>query len=110
MEASVRPALEAVCEELQKRGGTAELSSAENALSLAAELPGGRRFAYAVRLHPMKEAAFALAGARPAEASRHQWWRVEVAGAGYDIFGWSRDDIIGDVMAHLDRAMAQPGS
>ncbi len=108
LDASVRPALEAVCDELRKRGGTAELSSDADAVALTAELPGGRRFAYAVRLHPMKEAAFALAGARPAEASRHQWWRVEVIGAGYDIFGWSRDDIIGDVMAGLDRVMAQP--
>lgn len=108
LDASVRPALEAVSEELGKRGGTAQIVAGQDELSLTADLPGGRRFTYALRLHPMKEAAFALAGARPSEASRHQWWRVEVIGAGYDVFGWSRDDIIGDVTARLDHAMAHP--
>lgn len=109
LEASVRPALEAVAEELGRRGGSATVTASADGVALDAELPDGRRFTYAVRLRPIKEAAFALAGARPAEASRHRWWRAEVAGAGYDVFGWTKEDVIGDVMAHLDRALARNG-
>ncbi|NKE47345.1 BCCT family transporter [Roseomonas frigidaquae] len=107
LDAAIRPALEAVAEEIRKRGGLAELSSEDGRAALAADLPGGARFTYAVQLRAMKEPAFALAGAQPTEASRHRWWRAEVAGAGYDVFGWTRDDIIGDVMAVLDRALAR---
>ncbi|WP_191083032.1 BCCT family transporter [Roseococcus microcysteis] len=109
LDASVRPALQAVAEELARRGGTATVVEPANGIALEAELPDGRRFTYTVRLRPIKEAAFALGGARQAEASRHRWWRSEVAGAGYDVFGWTREDVIGDVMAHLDRALARNG-
>ncbi|NKC29313.1 BCCT family transporter [Falsiroseomonas selenitidurans] len=107
LDAAVRPALEAVAEELRKRGAQTELATGDGRTQLAAELPGGARFTYAVQLRPMKEAAFALAGAQPTEASRHRWWRAEVAGAGYDVFGWTREDIIGDVMGVMDRALAR---
>ncbi len=105
--AAIRPALEAVAEEIRKRGGQAELVAEDGRAALTAELPGGARFGYAVQLRAMKEPAFALAGSQPTEASRHRWWRAEVAGAGYDVFGWTRDDIIGDVMAVLDRALVR---
>lgn len=107
LDAAIRPALEAVAEEIRKRGGQADLVAGDGRAALAADLPGGARFTYAVQLRAMKEAAFALAGAQPTEASRHRWWRAEVAGAGYDVFGWTRDDIIGDVMAVLDRALVR---
>lgn len=107
-EASVRPALEAVAEELLRRGVATDLDLATDRGVLRAELPGGLRFAYGAHLRPMKEAAFSLVGAQPAEAARHQWWRCEVTGAGYDIFGWSSEDIIADIMAGLDRALSAP--
>jgi choline/glycine/proline betaine transport protein len=107
LDAAVRPALEEVAEALRKRGGQAELITEDGRAALSAELPAGARFTYVVQLRPMKEAAFALAGAQPTEASRHRWWRAEVGGSGYDVFGWSKEDIIGDVMAVLDRALAR---
>ncbi|HEV7415893.1 MAG TPA: BCCT family transporter, partial [Tianweitania sediminis] len=104
----VRPALTDVCRELSKRGADASVSHDEDkgvALTVLAE--GTRNFLYRVSpVHQLAMAFSAADAARP-DARRRQIWSARTSfsdgSRGYDVMGFSKDDVLADVLAQFER-------
>ncbi len=101
----VTQALEAVKAELSQRGHTAEVTRDEEGIALRVDLGDtGSNFMYGV--HPISQPIPAYALTDTSE-QRNRYYRAEVfmtqGSRGYDIYGYSKDEIIADVVAHYDR-------
>ncbi len=102
------PALEAVCRELGSRGVEATLLRDEDRIRLIA-MPGTREeFRYGVRARGYTLPSFAYFERRSREDdSSDHYYRAEVflreGGQDYDVMGYTRDELIADVLAQYER-------
>lgn len=111
IEKVVRPAFEEVAEEMRESGLTVEIS-AENGNQLIYRVIHGDEidFVYQVNLQSHVQPAFIHAEDDPTDISEEKkYYRAEVhlreGGQDYDILGWSRDAVIGDVIDHYHKHM-----
>lgn len=105
---TVQPALEAFQTELGKRGHTAEIETSEEGVNLRVALDEKTtEFIYGVRAISQPMPAFALTDTARNEGGRNRYFRAEVflaqGSRGYDIYGYDREEVIADIVAHYDR-------
>ncbi|KTR06167.1 transporter [Aureimonas ureilytica] len=108
VEKTVQPALEEVRRELDRRGLQAAVESGEDdGISLTVQAEGTRNFVYAVAPAARPAMMFSAAEASRPEARREQVWTARTSfsdgSRGYDVLGFSRDDLIADVLAQFER-------
>jgi choline/glycine/proline betaine transport protein len=100
------PALQAVAEELRRRGVAAELAQETDRLRLLAAPGTPGEFRYAVRLRSYAPTTFAWTETRPPPETARSW-RAEVflreGGQDYDVLGLTRDQLIADVLGQYER-------
>ncbi|MFJ4068577.1 BCCT family transporter [Pseudomonas sp. NPDC089996] len=102
-----KPACEEVASELRKQGYEVTVNEAENG-SVALELlqTGEGRFLYEVRPRAFTEPSFVVRDSDDASDAR-KYFRAEVhlreGGQDYDIMGWAREDVIGDILDQYER-------
>ncbi|WP_435170613.1 BCCT family transporter [Falsirhodobacter sp. 1013] len=104
----VAQALDAVQAELSARGHAAEVTRDDTGVALRVDLgDGSSGFTYGVQPISQPIPAFALTDTGGNEQPRNRYYRAEVflaqGSRGYDIFGYSKEEIIADVVAHYDR-------
>ncbi|MDX3906465.1 MAG: choline BCCT transporter BetT [Pigmentiphaga sp.] len=102
----VRPAMEAVVEELHKLGYEAHVRDGEEGeVVLEVVHQGALDFSYAVRPHGFVRPSLTAGEAKNEEGRKY--FRAEVhlreGGQDYDIMGWSRDAVIGDILDQYER-------
>lgn len=106
----VRPALTEVTEELTRRGLVADLVEQEGVrgvgcLCLTVEHPGAAVFRY--QLEPTEAPTPSFARIPQDDDT---YLRVEVhladGSQGYDVFGWTKDQLIGDILDQYERHLA----
>ncbi|RZS84544.1 BCCT family transporter [Pigmentiphaga kullae] len=102
----VRPAMEAVVEELQKLGYEARVRDGEDGeVALEVVHQEALDFSYAVRPESFVRPGLTAAEVRDEEGRKY--FRAEVhlreGGQDYDIMGWSRDAVIGDILDQYER-------
>ncbi|MGQ4275511.1 BCCT family transporter [Pseudidiomarina sp. E22-M8] len=107
----VKPAFDEVAEEMRESGLQVEIS-ADNGEQLIYRVVHGDEidFVYQVHLQSHVQPAFILADSDPTDiAEEKKYYRAEVhlreGGQDYDILGWSRDAVIGDVIDHYHKHM-----
>ena len=105
---TVAPALQSVCQELSRRELQAEIETLEDGVQLKVlHGEGIPEFLYAVRRLSNPIPAFALSDQLSSKDERRRYSRAEVflsqGGRGYDIYGYSTDHVISDVITHYDR-------
>ncbi|MGN7868516.1 BCCT family transporter [Paracoccus sp. 22332] len=105
---TVTQALDAVQAELARRGHGGEIAREDDAVILRIDLGEGiSDFLYRVQPVSRPIPSFALTDAARGEGGRNRYYRAEVflaqGSRGYDIFGYDREEIIADVVAHYDR-------
>lgn len=97
-----------VASELQKQDIVAEVAQLDDGAKLIIHHGGeARDFTYAVRLISQPIPAFALSEAARQGGEKKQFYRTEVfmnkGGRGYDIYGYSSDQVAADIINHYDR-------
>ncbi|MGE6784521.1 BCCT family transporter [Ensifer adhaerens] len=103
------PALQTVALELGKRSHKAQVNdeTGDGTLSLSAPTEGVRDFVYGVRIAQHRLPAFSVVEANQ-NATRYEAKTFFGDGSGgYDIMGMSREQIINDVLAQLQRYLTQ---
>ncbi|WP_136685000.1 BCCT family transporter [Falsirhodobacter xinxiangensis] len=108
VDGTVIPALEAVQAELGKRGHAANVETTEEGVALRVNLGENiSDFVYGIRPISQPIPAFALTDTARGEGGRNRYYRAEVflaqGSRGYDIFGYDKEEIIADIVAHYDR-------
>ncbi|QKT02631.1 choline BCCT transporter BetT [Ectothiorhodospiraceae bacterium 2226] len=108
LQETARPALTSVAEELRKAGLDVAVRTEPDREQLEVHLGGGGDFVYGVRLHGYAPPAFILDQLDDA-AEEHRYFRAEVflkeGSHNFDIYGYSRDEVIGDVLDQYERHM-----
>jgi choline/glycine/proline betaine transport protein len=101
----VRPACEAVADEMRSEGYIAEVSEGEDRrVRIEIRHEGEPDFIYEVRPR-----AYEMPNFVPSlgEEDERQYFRAEVhlkeGGQDYDLMGWSRDDVIGDIIDQYEK-------
>lgn len=105
--ALVRPACEQVADELRKQGYEVEVEErGDGRVSLALDHAGEGRFLYEVRPRAFASPSFVVQDSDEGNDAR-KYFRAEVhlreGGQDYDIMGWSREDVIGDILDQYER-------
>ncbi|MDG9927976.1 MULTISPECIES: choline BCCT transporter BetT [Pseudomonas] len=105
-----RPAMDAVADELRKQGFPVQVEDGDDGrvrLSLGA--PESPEFVYQVRPRAYVMPGFALVGSQEDSREERKYFRAEVhlkeGGQDYDVMGWSRDDLIGDILDQYEKHM-----
>jgi choline/glycine/proline betaine transport protein len=103
---TVTPACEAVAEELRKQGFEVEVDTERpESVSLVIRHPGEPDFLYGVRPRAYVQPSFVVSEDEEDEARKY--FRAEVflreGGQDYDIMGWDRDGVIGDILDQYER-------
>ena len=103
---TVTPACEAVAEELRKQGFEVEVDTERpESVSLVIRHPGEPDFLYGVRPRAYVQPSFIVSEDEEDEARKY--FRAEVflreGGQDYDIMGWGRDGVIGDILDQYER-------
>src|SRR5690554_3375058 len=107
----VEPAFREVAEEMQASGLTVELTKSDKNQKIFRVIHGDEiDFIYQVQLASHLQPAFIHAVADQQDAPEEQkYYRAEVhlreGGQDYDILGWSRDAVIGDIIDHYHKHM-----
>ncbi|MBC9178496.1 BCCT family transporter [Pseudoroseomonas ludipueritiae] len=101
---TAQPVLEAVAAELRQRGLEAEVTVREDRLHLTA-MPGSpEEFQYGVRLRRYETPSYAY---MEREKDHEHFFRAEVfletGGQDYDVMGFTRDELMQDVLQQYDR-------
>ena len=107
---TARPALHAVAEELRKQGCTVQVEEGEDGrVSLQLGTPDSPEFVYLIRPRPYVMPSFALVGSQEDSRDERKYFRAEVhlkeGGQDYDVMGWSREDLIGDILDQYEKHM-----
>ncbi|MDF3931912.1 BCCT family transporter [Pseudomonas citronellolis] len=102
-----RPACEEVAAELRKQGYEVTVSEREDGrVSLELDHVGEGRFLYEVRPRAFTTPSFVMRDTEESSDAR-KYFRAEVhlreGGQDYDIMGWSRDDVISDILDQYER-------
>ncbi len=113
MQKSLRPALEEVSAELKGHGIDARVAEEEGPplTRIWVEVRHGDEidFFYSVHLTAYEPPSFVLRDTRPERMERLRYFRAEVhlreGGQDYDVMGWSREDLIADVLDQYERHM-----
>lgn len=105
----VLPACQDVCSELQKQGLQASVTSEKGRVWLDVSHGAEADFHYQVRPHGLEQPNFALLDSDEESAEAREYFRAEVhlaeGGLDYDIMGWSREAVIGDIIDQYERHM-----
>ncbi|MCG5499226.1 BCCT family transporter [Ectothiorhodospira lacustris] len=107
---AVKPALEAVAEELRKQNRDAHTGVGEDGRCWV-EVRHGEEidFFYSVRPRAYEPPTFVMRDTRSQRAEALKYFHAEVhlseGGQDYDVMGWSKDAIINDVLEHYERHM-----
>ncbi|WP_416398850.1 BCCT family transporter [Allohahella sp. A8] len=105
----VLPACEAVSEELGAEGYVIRVQRGEDQrVRLEIDHQGEAEFVYEVRPRPYLKPNFtATGGESPAIDGEQSYYRAEVylkeGGQNYDLMGWTRDEIIGDILDQYEK-------
>ena len=103
----VRPALEEVSTELLAQGLQVAVEEVDEGVRLRVGHGEELDFLYAVRPQPFEAASFVLVDPRAATSTAPQHFHAEVhlreGGQGYDVMGWRREELIGDVLDQYQR-------
>ncbi len=105
---AVVPACQSVAEEMRKQGYTVEVSEDEEAsVSMQITHEGAPDFFYEVRPRGYPMPSFVAADEN--EPDERTYYRAEVhlkeGGQNYDVMGWSRDEVIGDILDQYEKHM-----
>lgn len=103
------PALQTVARELEKRSHPAVVTTEaeDGSLTLSASTEGIRDFVYGVRITQHRLPAFSIVEANQNATRYEARTHFGDGSRGYDIMGMSREQIIDDVLAQLQRYLAQ---
>lgn len=104
---TAQPALEAVSEELRRRGMEATVGTREDRLHLTA-MPGApEEFQYGIRMRRYDMPSYSFFESEGERQSRDHYYRAEVfledGSQDYDVMGFTREELIQDVLAQYDR-------
>lgn len=103
----VQPALEDVADELRKQGYAVEVKSGESEGSVVLEVQHGEHLDFFYAVHPLAFVRPSLTPEEAADEEERKYFRAEVhlreGGQDYDIMGWSRDAVIGDILDQYER-------
>ncbi|WP_301377784.1 MULTISPECIES: BCCT family transporter [Thalassolituus] len=113
IEGVVTPALEEVSEELRSHGWDVRVSGATGEVSMSLVREGVDEFFYQVKATEHDAPDY-----RPAGAKSATFWRADVhlshGSLGYDLFGCSKEEVIRDLVDHLEQYLnfieAAPGT
>ncbi|MFC5387351.1 BCCT family transporter [Aquamicrobium segne] len=110
IESTGRPALEAVAEELIKRGRPATVAMDGDSLSLVSPAEGLRDFVYGIQPASHKLPAFTAFEATNMEMRHEARTFFSDGSKGYDVMGMSREQIIADVLGQFEHYLAMMSS
>ena len=103
----VLPACKDVCSELEKQGLQAEVTFENSRVWLDVSHGDEADFHYEVRPHGLEQPNFAPLDSDEESDEAREYFRAEVhlaeGGLDYDIMGWSRDAVIGDIIDQYER-------
>jgi len=110
IEEVVKPALSEVAEELRKQNLAAEVGEGEDDRVWVEVLHGDEiDFFYSVHPRAYEPPTFVMRDTRDQRLEKLKYYRAEVhlkeGGQDYDVMGWSRDDVIHDVLEQYERHM-----
>jgi len=105
----IKPACEDVAEEMRKQGYEADVEEREDGgVRLQVKLGEEGEFIYGVKPHPYAMPSFVLDGTDDGSEER-KYFSAEVylaeGGQDYDIMGWNRDQVIGDILDQYEKHM-----
>jgi len=102
----VRGAMESVSEELHKQGYAALIRDEEGG-QITLIVAHGEQLDFAYSVYPMEVARPSLTPEEVENDEERRYYRAEVhlgeGGQDYDVMGWSRDQIIGDILDQYER-------
>ncbi len=106
----VKPALSEVAEELRKQGMTVEVGEGDDDRIWVEVLHGDEiDFFYSVHPRAYEPPTFVMRDTRDNRLEKLKYYRAEVhlkeGGQDYDVMGWSKDDLIHDVLEQYERHM-----
>jgi choline/glycine/proline betaine transport protein len=106
----VKPALSEVAEELRKQNLPTEVGAGEDDRVWVEVLHGDEiDFFYSVHPRPYEPPTFVMRDTREKRLEKLKYYRAEVhlkeGGQDYDVMGWSKDDVIHDVLEQYQRHM-----
>ena len=106
----VKPALSEVAEELRKQSMKVEIGETDEDRVWLEVLHGDEiDFFYSVHLRSYEPPTFVMRDTRDKRLEKLKYYRAEVhlkeGGQDYDVMGWSRDDVIHDVLEQYERHM-----
>ena len=103
----VLPACKDVCSELEKQGLQAEVTFKNSRVWLDVSHGAEADFHYEVRPHGLEQPNFAPLDSDEESDEAREYFRAEVhlaeGGLDYDIMGWSRNAVIGDIIDQYER-------
>jgi choline/glycine/proline betaine transport protein len=109
LDAHVGPALEAVAEEIRKNQLDVEVTRAEDNVVLTVMHGEEEDFTYGVYAVPHLMPSFAFPEFETKIDERQRYYRAEVylseGSQHYDIYGYTRDQVIADVLAQYEKHM-----
>jgi len=105
---TVRPALEQAAQEFAKNGFETNVDEAEGETCFIEVLHGDERdFYYSVRLHEYEVPSFVVEQRHTRARPQRHYFRAEIflpeGSQGYDVMGYTQDQIIADVLAQYER-------
>ncbi|MCW5731900.1 MAG: BCCT family transporter [Alphaproteobacteria bacterium] len=104
-----RPALQSVADELARRGRAARIETDEEsgAVSLVAPAEGVRDFIYGIAAARRRLPVFSTLDAARDQSRFEARTFFSDGRRGYDVMGLSRDELIADILAQIERYQAQ---
>ena len=107
---TVLPACEQVADELRKQGRDAKVESGEDGrVTLSVSHGSEADFQYQVRPRALIQPSFVMRDTRDDTNEERKYFRAEVhldeGGQDYDVMGWNREEVIGDILDQYERHM-----
>ncbi|AMA46324.1 BCCT family transporter [Pseudomonas alabamensis] len=101
-----RPACESVAEEWRRQGYECSVDEGEEGSVILKVGPTDDPFLYEIRPHAYAMPSFVMSDTPNEE---RKYFRAEVhlreGGQDHDVMGWSKDEVIGDILDHFERHM-----
>nr|WP_145138742.1 choline BCCT transporter BetT [Pseudomonas duriflava] len=108
----VKPACESVAEELRKQSYLVNVKEGEDGrVRIEVGPEENPEFVYEVRPRPYAMPSFVMGDTKSSQEEREdrKYFRADVhlkeGGQDYDVMGWSREDVIGDILDQYERHM-----
>jgi len=109
LQGPVTAALQEVLEEILRQGMEADLAAEEDRIILSVKYEGEIDFIYGVRLRGYEAPSFAFPEFESKPDESRRYYRAEVylreGSQHYDVYGYTKEQIIGDVLSQYDRHM-----